>query len=183
MGFWTCIAINHHWQICLTQKTHNIYDLTHTKNIWGFHLIIAITLNERWPQVTCDQYLSINWVHLNPMSPSLDSGACLIVSPTPQFKISILKSAQNKQLKGTDIFTIYQNTTDKNALCLVLTTPLPMKHCLFIHKFKDIVPSIASQYSTTHNNDCTNKHYSLNKWPKNKPQLLNIGLKMFMIRL
>lgn len=118
------------------------------------------------------------------MSPSLDSGACLIVSPTPQFKISILKSAQNKQLKGIDIFTIYQNTTDKKCPLLGFdNTPADETLFIYSYTFKDIVPSIASQYSTTHNNDCTNKHYSLNKWPKNKPQLLNIGLKMFMIRL
>lgn len=52
-----------------------------------------------------------------------------------------------------------------------------MKHCLFIHKFKDIVPSIASQYSTTYDNDCTNKHYSLNKWPKNKTTITEYRLK------
>lgn len=66
------------------------------------------------------------------MSPSLDSGACLIVSPTPQFKISILKSAQNKQLKGTDIFTIYQNTTDKKCPLLGFDNT-PADETLFIY--------------------------------------------------
>lgn len=39
------------------------YDLTSTNNVWGFHLILAITLHVRWPQVTCAQYQSINWTH------------------------------------------------------------------------------------------------------------------------
>lgn len=71
-------------------------------------------------------------------------------------------SIQNNYLKNRtghkNIFTIHQNTTDKKA-----PTLLPMQHISFIHKFKDIVQSIASEYSTTHHTGCTSKHFSLKK--------------------